>query len=137
MDRTHKLGIAGLAVLGVLVWAAVAGYVLTRSSPWTSSANVEAQQGDDASSPKAEDQQGDNRTRGHVNGSVIAKEGNTLTIRDAAGKRHTVLVTRQTRYQVRGHAGGKLADVTVGSKVRADGSVSGGVLTANLIKVKG
>jgi hypothetical protein len=137
MDRRQKVAVGVLLVLGALAWVAVGGYVLTRSSPQTSSSSATAQQGDQAGGSDTEGQEGGKEARGRVNGTVTAIAGSTLTVRAAAGKSRTVVVTDATTYKVHGHAAGTLSDVSVGSRIRADGRVSGGVLTADLVKVRG
>jgi hypothetical protein len=144
MDRTERLGVAGLLALCLVAlvgWGSLGAYVLTRSPSATADATQAGgtPAADDQGDQDGEDNQGqpaNAKARAHVNGVVTAIDGSTLTVMAQAGRTRTVVVTDATLYQLRGNRTGTLADVVVGSKVGIDGRLADGVLTATLVKVK-
>ena len=71
----------------------------------------------------------------HVDGSVTAASGSTITLKQFDGTTATVQVTSSTTYQVAGKANATLADVTVGSVVRASGTRNAdGSITATTVR---
>lgn len=84
-----------------------------------------------AAAPVSAHPDGDN-----VNGTVTAISGSTLTVLDKAGTSHTVVVTGTTVYKLPHHLTGSLADITVGTKIKAEGTLSGGILTAAVVKIR-
>ncbi len=70
-----------------------------------------------------------------VSGTVAAKTATTITVTTSAGKTVTVNVTSSTAYSVRGVSGATLANVAVGDRIAAEGSLnSNGSLNATSVQ---
>jgi hypothetical protein len=70
-----------------------------------------------------------------VAGKVTAVSGNSITVSNDQGSSQTVVVTASTTYSQDG-ASAVLADVVVGSKIRAQGTLSSNQMTLNAISVE-
>jgi hypothetical protein len=71
-----------------------------------------------------------------VTGTVAGKTSAAITVTTAAGKTVTVNVSSSTRYVVRGIRSATLADVAVGERITAQGTLgSDGSLTATIVQV--
>ena len=71
-----------------------------------------------------------------VNGVVTAVSGSSLTVLGKNGTSTTVIVTATTIYRLPHRLTGTAADVAVGSRIRAEGTLSSGILTARLVTIK-
>lgn len=71
-----------------------------------------------------------------VNGVVTAVSGSSLSVLGKTGTSNTVMVTGTTVYRLPHHLTGTAADVAVGSRIRAEGTLSSGTLAARLITIK-
>ncbi len=71
-----------------------------------------------------------------VNGVVTHVSGSSLTVLGKNGTSTTVMVTGTTIYRLPHRLTGTAADVAVGSRIRAEGTLSSGTLTARLITIK-
>jgi hypothetical protein len=69
-----------------------------------------------------------------VAGTVTAKSGANLTVKDHAGTTHTVVTTDST-VVTRGGQSAKVSDIGVNSEIRAEGTLSNGTLTATRIDI--
>ncbi len=70
-----------------------------------------------------------------VGGTVAAKSGDTLTVKDRAGTSVTVRVTSSTTFQVKGVTTATIADVAVGDVIQAEGTRNGdGSITATIVR---
>ncbi len=70
-----------------------------------------------------------------VQGTVASKTSTTIVVTTTAGKTVTVDVSSTTRYSVRGVSSATLADVAVGDRIAADGSLnSDGSLNATTVQ---
>jgi len=67
-------------------------------------------------------------------GKVTAVVGNTITISDPQGSSRTILVGTATTYTV-GGAAGTLANVTVGTKIVAKGTIDTNLTTLNAVSI--
>jgi hypothetical protein len=71
-----------------------------------------------------------------VTGTVAGKTSSAITVTTAAGKTVTVKVSSSTGYVVRGVRSATLADVAVGDRITAQGTLgSDGSLTATIVQV--
>jgi ABC-type Fe3+-hydroxamate transport system substrate-binding protein len=71
-----------------------------------------------------------------VTGTVGGKTSSAITVTTAAGKTVTINVSSSTRYVVRGIRSATLADVAVGDRITAQGTLgSDGSLTATTVQV--
>lgn len=66
-------------------------------------------------------------------GEITAVQGNTITLREKNGAVHQVAVTDKTKYRSHGYIG-TLADLRIGYRVMAQGTMSNDVLTADSIE---
>ena len=71
----------------------------------------------------------------HVGGEVSAVTDDSITVKGKGGTTKVITVTGSTVYKV-GAADGTKADVTVGSKIEAAGTVSGDTFTASVVTVR-
>jgi Cu/Ag efflux protein CusF len=70
-----------------------------------------------------------------VHGTVTAKSGNTITLKDQAGASVTVNVDGSTTYASRGSTAAGLADIAVGDVLEAEGTLNAdGSLTATRVE---
>ncbi len=72
----------------------------------------------------------------NVNGVVTAKTATTLTVLAANGSSSAVTVTAATIYRLPHRLTGTFADVLVGSRIKVEGTRTGTVLTAAVLKIK-
>jgi Domain of unknown function (DUF5666) len=70
-----------------------------------------------------------------VGGTVSAKSGDTITVRDRAGTSMTVRVTSSTTFQVKGVTNATIADIAVGDAIQAQGTHNAdGSITATIVR---
>lgn len=70
-----------------------------------------------------------------VQGIVASKTASTIVVTTSAGKTETVNVTASTKYSVRGQSNPTLANVAVGDRIAAQGTLnSDGSLTATIVE---
>jgi Domain of unknown function (DUF5666) len=67
-------------------------------------------------------------------GVVSAVNGNTITVTGRDSAAHTIVVSSTTRYQKAGQTA-SLADITTGTSIRAEGTLSGTTLNAQLVTI--
>jgi len=67
-------------------------------------------------------------------GTVKAVSGNTITISDPQGFSRTIVVSSATNYD-QGHAAGTLADVVVGSRIAAQGTIDANLTSLDAVSV--
>ena len=72
----------------------------------------------------------------NVNGVVTAKTATTLTVLAENGTSSAVTVTAATVYRLPHRLTGTFDDVLVGSRIKVEGTLSGTVLTAAVVKIK-
>jgi len=72
----------------------------------------------------------------NVNGVVTTKTATTLTVLAGNGTSSAVTVTAATVYRLPHRLTGTFADVIVGSRIKVEGTLSGTVLTAAVVKIK-
>jgi hypothetical protein len=76
-----------------------------------------------------------NVTPSAVGGTISAKSGDSITVKDRAGTSVTIRVTSSTTFQVKGVANATIADLAVGDVVQAQGTQNAdGSLTATIVR---